>query len=173
MTKPELRADARQRAAVRLELHQAIDRICDHWPNIALEAEASVFASKCDGGGGGMANPTLVAAMNRDGHRDWMAHFAEMRSHVRVVAARAHDLDPPKAKNVGRDNRLEVCVKCGLPAVGEIRRIDGHPIHKDRCYLNAWRHSRTEGVTLGAHIHALAERLRENGGELAGQRHNA
>jgi hypothetical protein len=56
---------------------------------------------------------------------EWRAECDEALSHLCGTAARAIRLASTKAPR-GRENTVEVCAECGLPAP-EVKRIDGEP----------------------------------------------
>lgn len=135
--KPEEKADTRQQADMRNQMHAAIDRIIDHYPNIAAEADNRGWPSNLrqDEPRRGGAELTSVEAAaehqlfdrnpHTPDHGEWLAEYHELRSHVINVDARAQILDPPKAKRLGRENTVSVCDFCHDPIITPTQRKKG------------------------------------------------
>lgn len=136
---PEQKADNRQQADLRAQLHAAIDRIADHWPAIAAEADhrgwpSNLRQDELRRGGSELTSVEAAAEhqlFDRNPHTpdagEWLAELHEMRSHIIRLDARAQLLDPPTASRLGRETSVDVCAHCKQPIGGKTKRIDGLP----------------------------------------------
>jgi len=127
-----------QRSAVRAELHAIIDRAVDDWDWIdSLEGSLRAVGSGCDHGSGsrgGHSDPTFDAAERGDAAGKWLDRFRAFRVECRLMdAARSHLAPPKAAPKRGRENTVDVCVRCALPNP-KMHRIDGHPYCASSCY---------------------------------------
>ena len=136
------RADERQRAAVRAELHATVDRVVDDWPTIDSLALMATTADTAGRSGNGHANPTMAAALTQSHHPAWLwlDAFRDLRVRLRVLDSQRAKLMPVRVL-AGRRSEVEVCTECHLPAP-KVRRIDGLPYCASSCYYRVWRGSR-------------------------------
>lgn len=129
-----------QRSAVRAELHGIVDRVVDDWPWIDSLSGHVRAVSGGDGGTsskGDHADPTLAAAMAGDAARGWLDAFRDLRVRLRVLDAGRAKMAPAKARR-GRENTVEICTLCSLPAP-KVRRVDGLPYCATSCFYRVWR----------------------------------
>lgn len=127
-----------QRAAVRAELHLIVDKLVDDWEWIG-SLEGHVRAS---GGGGGSSkgdhgDPTPAAAMAGDLAAQWLDQFRDLRVRLRMLDTARAKLSPAKPKR-GRENTVDVCVRCQKPNP-KIHRIDNQPYCATSCYYTEHR----------------------------------
>lgn len=127
-----------QRAAVRAELHAIVDRLVDDWEWID-SLEGSLRAVGSGGGGGGTpkgshADPTFEAAAMGDEAARWLDRFRAFRVEARLIDAARANMAPAKVKaKRGRENTVDVCVRCNLPNP-KVHRIDNEPYCATSCY---------------------------------------
>src|SRR6476620_4421679 len=119
-------------------MHAAVDQICDHWPAIEEESKARGWSSNrgyderqtCKGD---HSDPTLNAALVPDDWGAWIQSLMDLRTRLTTQAARAVDLDPPRAKNTQRGEGVELCARPEKDGTHHVVgdkpvRIDGHPL---------------------------------------------
>jgi hypothetical protein len=140
-------------------MHAQVDRILDREPLIREEADGRVWPSdvgydRQPGGGRFVATGEIVGgsevmvavtsveavAFRPDRFGDWLLELTEARSLLRRVDALGQVLIPvEKARNTGRVNEVEVCVKCGEPIGDKVHRVDGHALCANTCYYRLYR----------------------------------
>ncbi len=129
-----------QRAAVRAELHAIVDRLVDDWDWID-SLEGSMRAVSANEGGpsskGDHADPTYMAALAGDMAGSWLDRFRSFRVEARLIDAAREKMRPAVPKR-GRENTVDVCVRCHRPAP-KVHRIDNQPYCATTCYYVVWR----------------------------------
>lgn len=134
-----------QRAAVRAELHLLVDRMVSDWLWIDSLA-GSVRAGGGDGSRtskGDHADPTWGAVVAGDQAGQWLDRFRAFRVEARLLDAARAKMAPAVPKR-GRENTVDVCVRCAKPAP-KVHRIDGQPYCATSCYYVEWRSRRAVG----------------------------
>lgn len=136
-----------QRAAVRQELHEIVDRIVDDWQWIDTLSSPIRAVAANEGGTskGSHPDPTFDAVGNRA--LAWLDRFRRFRVEARLVDAERAKMAPAKPKRKGlRENTVEVCVRCQMPAP-KVHRIDGQPYCATSCYYAEHRERGTWAKT--------------------------
>lgn len=140
MRRREQRPMDHQRQAVRDELHGIVDRAVDDWEWID-SLSGSVRAGSGEGEGrtskGDHADPTFDAYVVGDEASKWLDRFRAFRVEARLMDAARAEMAPAKPKR-GRENTVELCALCGLPAP-KVRRVDGQPYCATSCFYRVWR----------------------------------
>ena len=130
-----------QRAAVRAELHLIVDRLVNDWEWIdSLSGHVRAIGGGGEGGSSGKgshADPTLDAVLAGDVAGKWLDGFRDIRVRLRVLDTQRAKMAPTPPKR-GRENTVDVCVRCEKPAP-KVHRIDGHPYCATTCYFKEWR----------------------------------
>lgn len=125
-----LRAEPRHVEAMRAQLHDAVDQVCDYWPHLERMAtlQATALPSALGGAGGssghGPADPTGGYASTVDGIRRWLREAIRARQTMIGLAGEAERLIRRELPPAERPNLAETCGLCRQP-MGRIRRIDG------------------------------------------------
>lgn len=143
-----------QRENIRADLHKIVNDLIDNWPTIQQQAEdmGAGFPSDTLGSNFGSSELTLVEATAIGTGTDpglrattWLANLEAFISQAQTLEDELKKLLPlsndQKEKLQQRQNTVELCTKCNLPAP-KVRRIDGQPYHADTCYYQVWRANR-------------------------------
>ncbi len=131
------RPEIRHREAVRLELHAAIERICEAWPVIESEEDAGKGRRTNLRPSGlpssGVSRPTETAAMTQTHYGKWLKLLDDLRASIRYVDGYGQALKPRRIP-MAIDDTTPLCAACNLPIPDKVRRIDGQPYHLNPCY---------------------------------------
>lgn len=135
-----------QRAEVRKELHGIVDRLVDDWKWID-SLSGHVRAVSGEGGSsakGSHADPTALAAVKGDDAGKWLDAFRDVRVKLRLLDGARFKMAPVLSVKKGRENTVDVCVRCQMPAP-KVHRIDNQPFCATTCYYVEWRARRSVG----------------------------
>ena len=126
--------------AVRDELHAIVDRVVDDWRSILHLAEMAL-GKRGDGemvSTSNVSDPTLSAVLTgeADPARAWLDEFRRFRTAARVLDGHRAGLAPAPPQR-GRENTVEVCDGCQLPAP-TVKRLDDGKYHPGGCWWKAY-----------------------------------